>query len=141
MCPLWHPQPMYFDAGPLELEDYVINENPLKAVWMYNPYDEDSITFCVEKMLKAFDIYVVPCFEYSKDSISTLHALALLEERRNEVRAQNRSILGLSKPENEPNGKLFDSRYYYLSLKAKDISFAKEFLVHNISIAKDDLKL
>ena len=141
VCPLCHPQPMYFDVGPFELEHYVVRKDIFNGVWMYNRYDEASIYECIEKMMGAFDIYVIPFFEQSVDCSTALRALALLEERRIEVRAQERSIFGLCKPANELNRKLFDSRYYYLSLKAKDISFAKEFLFHNISIAKNDLKL
>ena len=139
LCPLCHPQPIYFDVGPLNLEEYIVRNDLFKSVWMYNRQDEDEIYKCVENMMAAFDTYAIPLFEQSVDCGTALCALALLEKKRNETRAQERSIFRLDKPANELQRKLYDSRYYYLSLKAKDISFAKKFLNHNLLITKDDL--
>lgn len=141
VCPLCHHLPIYFDGGPFDLEHFVVRAHPLETVWMYDPKDETSIYACLEDMIASFDACVIPLFEQSIDCSTTLRALALLEERRNEVRERERLIFGQDIPVGELDRKLFDSRYYYLSLKAKDVSFAKRFLQHWISLTEQDIAM
>lgn len=131
------PQPIFLQAGGYSLAHF----NVPYSEWSFDTTSEESIMLCVESVIAAIDLHILPLFEVCRDCQSALPELIKLEELFECNRIQTLYIKGgydSAVPLHERS--LFDDRKYYMALKGKDFSYIRQYLSHQINFYKEKLK-
>ena len=139
--PLCLPQPVYFDAGGYMLDEFIVDLHGRNSGWTFDASSDESIMNCIESISQALDLYLMPFFEACSDCNTSLAQLVWLEELFDRNRKKTLYLRGDSDaaaPWQERS--LFDSRKYYMALKARNLPYAQQYLIHQIDFYKNRLK-
>ena len=138
ILPLCSPQPVYFDEGQYALNNFIIE---VYDGWIFDSDSYESVMKCVESILQAIDLYLMPLFERCYDCKTSLPELIKLDElfdRNRQTILRLKGDSDLADPWHERS--LFDSRKYYMSLKAHDWSYARKYLNFKVDFYKKRIK-
>lgn len=139
--PLCLPQPIFLDAGGYALDEFIVELHERNSGWTYDACSEESMMNCIESITKAIDLYLLPFFETCSDCILSLPELIKLEELFDLNRQKKLHLRGdfdFAVPWQERS--LFDPRKYYMALKAHNLSYAQQYLNHQVNFYKNRLK-
>ncbi len=139
--PLCLPQPIFLDVGGYELDEFIIELHKRSSGWTFDACSDESMTNCVKSISQAIDLYLLPVFEECRDCKSTLPELIKLEELFDRNRQKTLHLMGESNfaaPWQERS--LFDSRKYFMALKAHNLPYAYQYLNHKVAFYKNRLK-
>ena len=137
--PLCLPQPVYFDCGGYTLDKFIVE---VYDGWIFDSDSDESIMNCVESISQAIDSYLLPFFEKCCDCKTALPELIKLDElfdRNRQTILRLKGDSDLADPWHERS--LFDSRKYYMSLKAHDWSYARKYLNFKVDFYKKRIKI
>lgn len=136
--PLCLPQPIFLDAGGYGLDEFIVD---LREGWTFDSGSDESMMNCAESISKAIDLYLLPFFETCSDCKSALPELVKLEELLDHNRQKRLHLIGdydSAAPWQERS--LFDYRKYYMALKSRNLTYAHQYLNHQINFCKMSLK-
>lgn len=139
--PLCLPQPIFLDAGGYALDEFIIEQCEDSSGWTFDSCSDESMKNCIESLSNAIDLYLLPFFETCSDCQSALPGLIKLEElfdRNRQKRLQLRGDSDLAVPWQERS--LFDSRKYYMALKSRNLSYAYQYINHQVNFYKTRLE-
>lgn len=139
--PLCLPQPIFLDAGGYALDEFIVELHNESSGWIFDSSSDESMMNCIESISEAIDLYLQPFFETCSDCKSALPELVKLEELFDLNRQKKLHLRGdfdSAVPWQERS--LFDSRKYYMALKARNLSYAQQYLNHQVNFYKTRLK-
>lgn len=139
--PLCLPQPILLDAGGYMLDEFIVEVHENNSGWTFDSCSDESMLNCIESISEAIDLHLLPFFEICSDCKSALPELVKLEELFDFNRQKKLYLSGdfdVAIPWQERS--LFDSRKYYIALKAHNLSYAQRYLNHQINFFKNRLK-
>lgn len=139
--PLCMPQPVFLEAGGYVLDEFFIEQHKGGLGWTFDSSSDESIMNCAESISNAIDLYLLPLFEISSNCKSALPELIKLEElfdRNRQIRLHQQGDSDSAVPWQERS--LFDSRKYYMALKAHNMSYARQYLNYRVNFYKTKLK-
>ena len=137
ISPLCLPQPFYLEGGIYELDQFIVDQQIGGHGWMYNRHSDESINNCVELLSNAIDLYLLPFFEMCTDCETALAGCMKLEEALDCNRRKRLQLMGeadLAAPWQERS--LFDYRKFYMALKSRNLSYACQYLKHQVDYCK-----
>ena len=141
MFPLCLPQPVYLFAGAYELDKFVIERHEYSSVWTFDPDSDESMEKSIESLTSAIDLYLIPFFDRCNDCKSALEELIKLEVLFEENRQKTLILIGgydLAASWDERS--LFDYRKYFMALKSHNLTYARQYLIHQINHHKSRLE-
>lgn len=139
--PLCMPTPVFLDAGRYELDMFAIDHHLMGTGWLYDVASSASIQNCVEGITQTIDQHLLPFFDACYDCRSALLESIKLEdlfERNRKIMLHQIHETDCALPWSERE--FHDSRKYYMALKAKDLSYAINYLNYQIDFCKRKLK-
>jgi len=139
--PLCLPQPIFLDAGGYELDEFIVELHTESSGWRFDPSSDESMMNCIESISEAIDLHLLPFFEACSDCKAALPELVKLEELFDLNRQKALRLMGdvdSAAPWQERS--LFDYRKYYMALKARNLSYAQQYLNHQVNFCKTSLK-
>lgn len=139
--PLCLPQPIFWDAGGYELDKFIIELHEKSSGWTFDAGSDQSMIDCIDAISEAIDMHLLPLFEKCSDCKSALPELIKLEELFDRNRQKTLYLRGDSDravPWQERS--LFDSRKYFMALKSHNVSYAKQYLQHQVDFCETTLK-
>lgn len=139
--PLCLPQPIFLDSGGYALDEFIVELHEGNSGWTFDSGSDKSMKNCIESLSNAIDLYLLPLFETCSDCQSALPELIKLEElfdRNRQKRLQLRGDSDLAIPWQERS--LFDSRKYYMALKSRNLSYAYQYINHQVNFYKTRLE-
>jgi hypothetical protein len=138
--PLCLPQPVFLDAGGYMLDEFIVGLYEGSLGWIFDANSDDSMMNCIESISEALDLYLLPFFETCCNCNIALPELIKLEElfdynrqKRLQLRGDSDSAVPLQERS------LFDSRKYYMALKARNLPYAQQYLNYQIGFYKTRL--
>lgn len=139
--PLCLPQPVFLFAGGYELDEFIVEPHEKSFGWSFDSNSDESVMNCVESISEAIDLYLLPFFVTCSDCKSALPELVKLEELF-ELNRQKRLHLigGIDSAVPWQERSLFDYRKYYMALKAHNLTYAQQYLNHQVNFHKATLK-
>jgi len=138
--PLCLPQPVFLDAGGYELDEFIVELHEGSSGWTFDANSDESMMNCIESISQTIDSYLLPIFETCSDCKSALPELIKLEELFDRNRQKTLYLRGDSDsavPWKERS--LFDSRKYFMALKMHNLSYAQQYLNHQLDFYKNRL--
>lgn len=139
--PLCLPQPIFLDAGGYALEEFIVDPPVESTGWTFDPHAEESVINCIYSISEAIDLYLLPFFEICSNCETALPELVKLEElfdQNRQIRLRQRGDFDSAVPWQERS--LFDSRKYYMAIKAHNLPYAQQYLNHQINFCKTKLE-
>ena len=139
--PLCLPQPIFLEAGGYELDGFIFEQCEDSLRWVFDSHSDESMKNCIESLSSAIDLYLMPFFETCCDCKSALPELINLEElfdRNRQRRLQLRGDYDSAVPWQERS--LFDARKYFMALKSHNLSYAYQYLNHQVNFFKTRLE-
>ena len=139
IIPLCGGIPVSLDAGYYELSSF---NTGLQDDWEYDSKSIDSIVLCVETLIQTMNRTLIPLFAECGDCKSALPALIKLEELFESNRLKCLELRGWqdhAQPWQERS--MFDSRKFYMALKACDYVYAEKYLRFQIEYCQRTLEL
>ncbi len=139
--PLCLPQPIFLDAGGYELDKFIVELHAKSSGWTFDSSSDESMMNCIESISEAIDLYLLPFFESCSDCKSALPELVKLEELFEINRQKALHLIDevdSAVPWQERS--LFDYRKYYMALKARNLSYAQQYLNHQVNFYTTTLK-
>lgn len=139
--PLCLPQPIYLEAGGYELDAFSVEQRLSHSGWIFDRGSNQSMVACIDLISEAIDLYLLPFFDKCHDCKSAFEELIKLEEEFESVRQRVLYLAGETDhalPLQERS--LFDSRKYYMALKAHNYSYAQRYLKHQVEHYESRLK-
>lgn len=139
--PLCWSEKIFVEAGGYELDSFIVEQHMESSEPGLIRNSEDIMVRSVEKITKVIDLYLIPFFDKCKDCESSLKELIALEA----IFEQNRLSL-LRKNHERDCAKplqirsLFDSRKYYMALKAHNLPYALQYLNQQIDYYMERIK-
>ena len=127
--PLCASLPVFLDCGGYDMRAFRVELLANGSGWVFDSKSNESKKQCLETISQTIDSYLIPLFDRCSDCKTTLFELIKLEELFDLNRQEALYYLGDSDcaiPQNERS--VFDSRKYFMALKAHDYSYAHSFL-------------
>lgn len=142
IIPLCMPGPVVLEVGGYNLDMFVLKQYVKYAGWAYDFRSKESIVSCIQAVSNTIDIYLLPILERCRDCETTLSELICLEELFDCNRKKALALQGiLDSAVSWQDRSLFDSRKYYMALKARNFDYARKYLHHQVNFYKGKLEL
>ena len=145
LYPLCLPQPVYFDEGEYELyraldpcDNFTAWEH---SGWEVKSKSDTDMLECIESIIKAIDLYLIPFFDRCIDCKTSLTDLLALEKTFDYNRRKYLQLKGITdcaKPWQYRS--MLDSKKLYMALKTSNWSYARQYFTNWIDCYKGGSK-
>lgn len=126
---------------PYLLDSFDVKAHGMSGGWKYSPLSPKSILSCLDAIFTVMDCELMPLFMRTSCSSSALNELIRLDEKFDQNRLASIKLLGeTDRAEPWENRSLYAVDKYFLSLKAHNLQYAKEYLLFNIQMYENKLK-
>lgn len=133
--PLCTVPPIYLNSGRYSLEGFLTDPHNNYFTWHNS---SESISSCVNRITELVDNRLIPIFDKCTNCESALFELLRLEMEFERNRLAKLKQMGtLDCASNWKDRSLFDAKKYYMALKAKNYTYARQYLEHEISHYKN----